>query len=105
MSTPVTPAKPYDPLAVSKAGLIRRFENPKTQAALDLGIAEMNPEDRVGVIVHHVYDSSGVAIQNETKATIVVKLGNQFSIAAAGYKDWTKPGFTVEGKLVWKPQW
>ena len=102
MSTPVTPAKPYDPLATTP-GLIRRFENPKTQAALDLGIAEMDSADRVGVIVHHIYDTAGAVIQNETKATIVVRLGNQFSIAAAGFKDWTKPGFTVEGKLVWKP--
>ena len=92
-----------NPLAVTKAGLIRRFENPKTQAALDLGIAEMNPDDSVGVIVHHIYDSSGSAM-NETKATIVVRLGNQFSVAAAGFKDWTKPGFGVEGKLVWKPR-
>ena len=102
MSTPVY--APYDPLAVSKAGLIRRFENPKTQAALDLGIAEMGPDDPVAVIVHQIYNVDGSAIQNETKASIVVRLGNQVSIMAAGYKDWTKPGYGVEGKLVWKPK-
>lgn len=102
MTTPVY--KPYDPLALNKTGLIRRFENPKTQAALDLGIAELDPSDQVGVIIHHIYDTSGAVIENESKATIVVRLGNQFSVMAAGYKDWTKPGYTVEGKLVWKPK-
>ena len=96
MSTPA-----YNPLAITP-GLIRRFENPKTQAALDLGIAEMGPEDRVGVIVHHVYTTDGALIENETKASIVVRIGGGFSIMAAGYKDWTRPGFGVEGKLVWK---
>jgi len=101
VTTPVY--TPYDPLALNKTGLIRRFENPKTQAALDLGIAELGPDDHMGVIAHHLYDTTGAPL-NETKATIVVKLGNQFSIAAAGYKDWNKPGMTVEGKLVWKPK-
>jgi hypothetical protein len=96
-----TPVPYYDPLATTP-GLIRRFENPKTQAALDMGIAEMDPADKVGVIVHQIFDVNGVAIQNETKASIIVRIGGGFSIMAAGYKDWTKPGFGVEGKLVWK---
>lgn len=99
MSTPAP--IPYNPLATTP-GLIRRFQNPKTQAALDMGIAEMDPADKVGVIVHHVFDTAGNVIQNETKASIVVKIGGGFSIMAAGYKDWTKPGFGVEGKLIWK---
>jgi hypothetical protein len=99
MSTPAH--QPYDPLATTP-GLIRRFENPKTQAALDLGIAEMDPGDKVGVIVHHVYTTDGVLIKNATTASIVVRIGGGFSIMAAGYKDWKKPGYGVEGKLVWK---
>jgi hypothetical protein len=82
---------------------IRRFENPKTQAALDLGIAEMGPNDPVAVIVHHVYDVDGNKVENVTKASIVVRTGAGVSLMVGAYKDWTKASYGVEGKLVWKP--
>ena len=72
MST-APPTGQYNPLAVTK-GLIRRFENPKTQAALDLGIAEMGPNDHLGVIVHHLYDTTGAVIEIDARPELPPKI-------------------------------
>jgi hypothetical protein len=99
------PAKPYNPYAVKEVpsasgGLgLRKFENPKTQAALDLGLAELGPNETVAAVAHHVYDQHGDRITNETKLSIVVRLPAGFSIMAGAYKDWVSGDQGVEGKL------
>ena len=98
---PLAPLVPYNPaqlVEVPRLG-IRMFENPKTQAALEMGLAELSPTDTVAAIVHHIYDQHGEQIRNETKVSIVVRLPYGFSVMAGAFKDWQGGDQGVEGKL------
>jgi len=97
---PLAPLVPYNPAQIVESPLgIRRFENPKTQAALEMGLAELKPGDTVAAVVHHIYNQHGEQIQNETKVSIVVRLPYGFSVMAGAFKDWQGGDQGVEGKL------
>ena len=97
---PLAPLVPYNPKQLVESPLgIRRFENPKTQAALEMGLAEFKPGDTVAAVVHHIYTQYGDQIQNESKVSIVVRLPYGFSVMAGAFKDWKGGDQGVEGKL------
>ncbi len=103
MSTPV-PAAPYNPLAKYKtADGIAKFSNTKLQSAIDDAIAAMGLDDHFAAVAHHVYNQDGTAVENVTKVSAVVRVKGGFSLAVAGYKDWTKNALGAEAKIVWKP--
>lgn len=101
MSTPT--ATPYNPLAkyTTPDGL-KRFTNAKLQSAIDTAIASAG-DAPVVVVAHHLYEQNGSAVENVTKASILVRLPHGFSLMAGGYKDWSKGDLGAEAKLVWKP--
>jgi len=111
MSTPITPAPapgaaqpPYNPLAKFKtADGLAKFSNTRLQSAIDDAIAAMGPDDHFAAVAHHVYNQDGTAVENVTKVSAVVRVKGGFSLAVAGYKDWTKDALGAEAKIVWKP--
>jgi hypothetical protein len=94
--------KVTDPFALqyNQQGL-GTFVNPKTQAAIDLGLAELEPGKTFAAVAHHVYDNDGTRIENVTKVSFVVRLPEGFSVQAGAYKDWQHGDHGVEGKIVW----
>jgi hypothetical protein len=102
MSTPAT-FPPYNPLAkyTTPEGL-KKFSNTKLQSAIDAAIASAG-DAPVVVVAHHVFEQNGAAVENITKASILVRLPHGFSLMAGGFKDWTKGDVGGEAKVVWKP--
>lgn len=85
------------------SGGVRRFSDARIQAAIDSALASVKPESKVAVVVHHTYAyPGGVAGENRTTATLLVRLPQGFSVAAAGYKDWTSGEIGGEAQLVWE---
>lgn len=103
MTTP-TP-KPYDPLAVwESSDGIRRFTNSKLQGAIDDAFNAAKATDKPFVVVaHQVYNQDGSTVENVTKISAFVKVGDSLSMAVGGYKDWTKGDLGAEAKVVWTP--
>jgi hypothetical protein len=103
---PLHPLVPYDPYALVEKEApvpgfpgLRSFANPKTQAAIEMGLAELNDGETVAAIVHHIYNQHGDQIENESKVSIVVRLPYGFSVMAGAFKDWQGGDQGVEGKL------
>lgn len=85
------------------SGGVRRFSDTRIQAAIDSALASVKPDSKVAVVVHHIYaHPGGVAGENRTTATLLVRLPQGFSVAAAGYKDWSKGEIGAEAQLVWE---
>lgn len=80
---------------------IKRFSDARIQAAIDSALAELGPNEPIAVVAHHIYNSDGT---NRTQLSAAIRLGNDWSIMAAGYKDWTKGDLGAEAKVVWKPK-
>jgi len=95
----------YNPLSVwQDPNGVRKFSNAKLQSAIDDAIAASGDSHFVAV-AHQVYNQNGDQIENVTKVSLLVKLDSagKFSIAAGGYKDWTKGDLGAEAKVIWKP--
>jgi hypothetical protein len=103
---PLHPLVPYDPYAIVEspppfpgAPGLRSFANPKTQAAIEMGLAELGEGETVAAVVHHIYNQHGDQIENESKVSIVVRLPYGFSVMAGAFKDWQGGDQGVEGKI------
>ena len=100
----MSPHPPYNPLATYEApGGLRRFSNSKLQSAIDDAIASVGDAQFVAV-AHHLYEQDGTQVENVTKVSALVRMQDgKFSLAVAGYKDWTKGSLGAEAKAIWKP--
>jgi hypothetical protein len=81
---------------------LRVFENGRIQAAVDNAIASLEPGESWAIVGHHVYRDDGTVIENVSKVSVVVRLGDHFSVAAGAFQDWTKHDRGVEGKVILK---
>ncbi len=88
-------------LPTYEAGGIRRFSDARIAAAVDEALAELGPDDKLAVVAHQTYSSTGESI---TKLSVVYRLGSDFSVVAAGFKDWNRGDLGAEAKVVWKPR-
>ena len=96
-------AKPYNPYATYDQGGIRKFTNAKLQSAIDDALAAAGDSHFV-VVGHHEFNQDGSQVENVTKVSALVRMADgKFSVAVAGYKDWTKGDMGAEAKVVWKP--
>ena len=91
----------YNPLAKwEDANGIRKFSNVKLQGAIDDAFKTLPPDKHAAIVAHHIYNQDGSEVENITKVSIFVKGPAGFTLAAAGYKDWSKGSVGAEAKLV-----
>lgn len=82
-----------------QTGSLRRFSDDRIQQAIDNALAEAKPEDKLVVVAHQVYNSSG---ENITKLSVLYRLPAGFSVVAGAFKDWNKGDMGAEGKIVFR---
>ena len=82
------------PLRIVEKNGIRRFDNSQIQKAIDRAIAAKAADKKVASVAHA--DLEGVSL------SMVVKLGDTWSIAAGAYKPWKGP-LAAEAEVVWSP--
>lgn len=75
---------------------IRRFSDDKIQDAIDEALSHITADKPVAVIAHATLEG--------VKLSAAVRLGTEWSILAAAYKDWGGEGdLGAEAKVVWTP--
>lgn len=88
---------------VVQRGGLRMFDNPRIQQAVDAALSELEAREGTknwAAVVHHVYNADGTEVENVTKVSVAVKIGDSWSIAAGAYKDWAHGDLGAEGKVV-----
>ena len=75
-------------------GGIRRFDDANIQNAIDKALMELPADRKVAVVAHA--DLKGASL------SLVTRLGNDWSIAAACYKPYTGP-LSAEAVVRWSP--
>jgi hypothetical protein len=90
MTTTTTPGG----LSITQAAGIRRFDDAKIQSAIDNALAGL-PADRKCAVVAH-------ATMTGASLSLVVKLGDQWSVAAGAFKPYAGP-MTAEADVRWSP--
>lgn len=81
---------------------IRKFSNEKLQSAIDDALSELSGDTKVAVVAHGIYLNDGTSLKSLATLSAAVKIGNQWSIMVAGYKDFAKGDLGAEAKVVWK---
>jgi hypothetical protein len=95
------PPATYNPLAKwEDANGLRKFSNAKLQGAIDDAFKALPADAHSAIVAHHVYEQNGLEVENVTTVSIFLKGPAGFSLAAAGFKDWTKGTIGAEAKLV-----
>ncbi len=94
-STSTTPGG----LSLTQVAGIRRFDDPHLQAAIDRAVAALPAGRRVVVVGH-----ASVPGQPDAGASmsLLVRLGDTFSVAAAAYKPYAGK-LEGEAEILWTP--
>ncbi len=82
------------PLQVVETDGIRRFDNGGLQRAIDRAIKAKAADHKVAAVAHA--DMEGASV------SLLVKLGDAWSISAGAYKPWNG-SLTAEAQVVWSP--
>lgn len=91
----------YNPLAKwEDPNGIRKFSNAKLQSAIDDAFKALPADAHAAFVAHHVFNQDGTAVENVTTVSAFVKGPAGFTLAVAGYKDWSKGSLGAEAKLV-----
>lgn len=77
---------------------IRIFSDYNLQRQIDRAIAVKNPTKPV-VVVAHADNERGVG---KASLTLLVKIGDEWSVSAAAYKEASKP-LSYGAEVVWEP--
>jgi hypothetical protein len=99
---PLQPLVPYNPYREVEVNGIKRFENTKLQSVIDDAVKAVG-DKHFAAVAHHVYREDGTQLENITKVSLVVRVGDSFSLAAGAYKDWVKGDLGAEAKAIWTP--
>jgi hypothetical protein len=101
VSTVFPSTTPFNPLAKwEDPNGIRKFSNGKLQSAIDDALKALPADAHAAIVAHHVYEQSGMEVDNRTTVSIFLKGPAGFTLAAAGFKDWVKGDIGAEAKLV-----
>lgn len=73
---------------------IRKFSDAALQAQIDKVLAQLPPDRKLAAVAHA--DGDGVSL------SLVAKLGDEWSIAAAAYKPYNGK-LSAEAEVVWSP--
>lgn len=90
MTTTPTPGG----LSLTQVAGIRRFDDAKIQAAIDNALAGLPDGRRCAVVAH--------ATMTGASLSLVVKLGDKWSVAAGAYKPYAG-ALTAEAEVRWCP--
>jgi hypothetical protein len=90
MSTTTTPGG----LSLTQVAGIRRFDDAKIQAAIDNALAGLRADLKCAVVAH--------ATMTGASLSVVVKLGDQWSITAGAFKPYSGT-LTAEAEVKWSP--
>jgi len=82
-----------DPRLVQRDG-IRMFSDASIQEAIDRALAIKPPDGQVAAVAH--VDGTGASV------SLVVKVKDQWSVAAAAYKAYNQP-LAFGGEIIWTP--
>lgn len=80
------------------AGPVRIFGDAVLQRAIDRAIANAKPDKTVCAVAH--LDNEGGA--NQASVSLLVRIGDEWSVAAAAYKAADKP-ISYGAEVVWTP--
>jgi hypothetical protein len=87
----------YNPAALREVNGIRTFANDKLQSAIDEAVKALDGKI-VAAVAHHIYRNDGTEIENITKVSVAVRIGDSWSIMAGAYKDWEHGDVGAEAK-------
>ena len=80
---------------MTENGEVRHFQDSTIQRAVEDALRHVSKDNPVAVVGH--------ITQEGWKLSAAVRIGNDWSVMAAAYKDWRKPNFNVAGEVVWTP--